>query len=88
MDSLWGEKEAKKTLEFNREIEKIETKYIEVFSDKINVLTGKSPDKLLYQFMTTYDGVIRTCNFRRDTYVPKYIQEEVFEVFNSIFSTI
>lgn len=87
MDSLWGKEEDIKTAEFKKAVENIETKYEDIFSDKVNIITGKTPDKLLYQFITTFDGFKRTCDFRKDTYVHKYIQEEVFDAFKSIFSS-
>lgn len=86
MTSMWGEEHDNKTAEFNRQVELIEAKHEHIFANQINPLTGKPPAKLAYQFLTTYDGYKNTFGFRKETYVPKHVQDEVTEAFRSVFS--
>lgn len=83
---MWGEDHDLKTEKFNAEVKLIEDKHAHIFANQINLITGKSPDRLAFQFMTTYDGRTHTCGFRKETYVPVNIQEEVYDAFKSIFS--
>lgn len=84
--SIWGKGYDDKEDAFNAAVESIEAKYIDVFKNKTNSVTGKAPDRLAYQFLTTYDGQRHTCGFKKDTYVPVNIQNEVYDTFRSIFS--
>jgi hypothetical protein len=84
--SIWGDEHDRKTQVFNDAVEAIEKKYSHIFEDHVNVITGEKPDKLLFQFLTSWDSSAYRIGFRKDTYVPKYIQDEVINAFKSAYS--
>ena len=86
MSTIWGNELDEKVAEFNRKVEEIELKHIDLFKDKINRITGKALDKLQHHVMTVQDVSYIKIMFVKDTYVPKYIFDEVDAAFKSVFS--
>ncbi|MCO5949437.1 hypothetical protein [Mucilaginibacter flavidus] len=86
MASMWGENHDKKMAEFELQVEDIEERNFGLFKNQINHISGKAPDKLSHQFLTTWDDRRYTIGFSKHTYVPKQIQDEVINAFKGVFS--
>jgi len=84
--TIWGKDYDLKDALFRGKVKDIENKYINLFNDQINPITQKAPDVLENQFLTTYNGHAHTIGFSKETYVPKYIQDEVIDAFKEVFS--
>jgi len=86
MESIWGEKHDKKITAFEIKVEEIEAKYQNLFNEHVNIITGSPPDKLSNHYILHWDFRGYQIGFRKESYIPDYIQKEVFEHFQQIFT--
>lgn len=88
MASRLGDQHDKLKKEFAEKLVAIETKYADILAAKINRYTGKPPDELIEHFYEEHDYKNHKICFRKDSYLPKHIQDEIMVAFVSIFSAL
>lgn len=91
MKSMWGESHDTNMKSFEGKVDAIELKNQKHLQDVTGLNGNNEPDKLSNHYLIQwegYNGGIRySIGFRHETYIPKFLQDEVITSFKQVFSS-